>query len=83
MSIIGEPLMHKFKSERNCVDKPGGISGLVLLCESHASIHTYPETGKMYADIFSCKDLDKDKNIGFIKLYEPHNIDMKLISRDM
>ena len=61
MTIIKEPIMHKF--EKNIIDekKPGGISGMAMLCESHVSIHTYPETNTIYADIFSCKTLNKEK----------------------
>lgn len=31
-----------------------GFTGVVLLCESHAAIHTYPELGYAALDIFSC-----------------------------
>jgi len=82
MNIIGKPVMHKFETQKDCVDKPGGISGIALLCESHVSIHTYPEIQTIYADIFSCKILDKEKNLSFIKRYEPKSIDFDLIFRN-
>ncbi|HLZ96791.1 MAG TPA: adenosylmethionine decarboxylase [Steroidobacteraceae bacterium] len=31
-----------------------GVTGVVLLAESHISIHTWPETGLAAADIFMC-----------------------------
>ncbi len=31
-----------------------GVTGVVLLAESHISIHTWPETGFAAADIFMC-----------------------------
>ena len=34
-----------------------GVTGFVLLCESHISIHTYPEKGFMVLDVFSIKEL--------------------------
>jgi S-adenosylmethionine decarboxylase len=38
---------------------PGcGITGLVLLAESHISIHTWPECGVAAADIFMCGTAD-------------------------
>jgi S-adenosylmethionine decarboxylase len=35
-----------------------GISGFVLIAESHVSIHTFPSTGYVSIDIFSCKSFD-------------------------
>lgn len=32
----------------------GGITAVMLLSESHASIHTYPEHGACFVDIFTC-----------------------------
>lgn len=33
---------------------PQGITALVLLAESHISIHTWPETGYAAIDVFTC-----------------------------
>ena len=33
-----------------------GTSGVVILYESHAAIHTYPELGQLFLDVFSCKE---------------------------
>jgi S-adenosylmethionine decarboxylase len=33
---------------------PQGVTVLCLLSESHISIHTYPELGNCYVDIFTC-----------------------------
>ena len=33
---------------------PQGITGFALLAESHLSIHTWPEKGVAYCDIFTC-----------------------------
>lgn len=35
-----------------------GHSGIILLYESHAAIHTYPALRSMFLDIFSCKRFD-------------------------
>jgi S-adenosylmethionine decarboxylase len=35
-----------------------GVSGFVLIAESHVSIHTFPATGYVSIDIFSCKSFD-------------------------
>ncbi|MAG19977.1 adenosylmethionine decarboxylase [archaeon] len=44
-----------------------GITGFVLLKESHASIHTFPEKGFFHADVFSCKDFSKERVIEMLK----------------
>ena len=33
---------------------PQGVSGVVVIAESHLSIHTWPEYGYAAADIFTC-----------------------------
>ena len=37
---------HKFSAE--------GVSGLLCLAESHLSVHTWPESGYVAADIYTC-----------------------------
>ncbi len=32
-----------------------GHSGVILLYESHAAIHTYPQRRELFLDVFSCK----------------------------
>ncbi|WP_280399253.1 adenosylmethionine decarboxylase [Nocardia carnea] len=33
---------------------PRGVTVLALLAESHASLHTYPESGDIFVDVFTC-----------------------------
>jgi S-adenosylmethionine decarboxylase len=33
---------------------PQGATVIALLAESHASVHTYPEHGSLFADVFTC-----------------------------
>lgn len=35
-----------------------GISGFVMIAESHISVHTFPERGEVAIDVFSCKEFD-------------------------
>ncbi len=44
---VGEPLWHKFPG-------PGGVTGLVLLAESHLAVHTFPEHGSLCLNLFCC-----------------------------
>ena len=43
-----------------------GISGFVMIAESHISIHTFPEKDYVFVDVFSCKCFDVDKAVGLI-----------------
>ena len=38
--------------------EPNGVSGAVVIAESHLSIHTWPEKGYAAIDIFTCGGLD-------------------------
>ena len=35
-----------------------GISGFVMIAESHISMHTFPEKDYVFIDVFSCKSFD-------------------------
>lgn len=36
--------------------EPQGISGVVVISESHLTIHTWPERGEAAIDLFTCGD---------------------------
>lgn len=41
-----------------------GHSGIILLVESHAAIHTYPRLRTLFLDVFSCKSFDVSSVMG-------------------
>ena len=45
----------------------GGVSGVVVLAESHISIHTWPERDFAAVDIFMCGECDPYKSIPVLK----------------
>jgi len=47
----------------------GGITGFMLIAESHVSIHTFPDYGFFSADVYSCKPFDTEKAIEIAKKY--------------
>jgi S-adenosylmethionine decarboxylase len=47
-------------------DKLWGVSGFVIIAESHIAIHTFPERNFLTLDIFSCKDFDIDLAVSFV-----------------
>jgi S-adenosylmethionine decarboxylase len=57
MTKIMPPHVFKYTGK---VPEDWGVSGVVLIAESHISVHTFPEKGHAFIDIFSCKDFDTD-----------------------
>jgi S-adenosylmethionine decarboxylase len=55
--------------QRYIGDKPQdwGVSGFVLIAESHITIHTFPDHGLVWCDIFSCKGFDAEKSLRILK----------------
>lgn len=49
--------------------KDWGVSGFVLIAESHISVHTFPEKRYLSLDIFSCKEFDAEEVISFAREY--------------
>ena len=45
---------------------PHGVSGVVVISESHISTHTWPEFGYVALDIYTCgKDVDPEKAVTY------------------
>ena len=58
MNKFSEPQITKVPSQGTESFDKGGVTGFVILVESHMAIHTFPEDGYASFDIFSCKDFD-------------------------
>lgn len=55
--------------------EPHGVSGVVVLAESHISIHTWPERNYAALDVFMCGEADPYQTISFLKSYfKPESI---------
>ena len=67
--------MHKFS--------PQGITGVILLAESHIAIHTWPEYNYLAIDIFTCGDKAlPHKALDYLKkAFQPKKIEIKEIKR--
>jgi S-adenosylmethionine decarboxylase proenzyme len=46
LQAVGE-VFHRFPA-------PGGVTGVVLLAESHLAVHTWPELGAVTLDVYVC-----------------------------
>ena len=61
---------------------PVGVSGVVLISESHFSVHTWPESGFAGVDIFTCGPMEPQKAIDIIKAgFGAKKVNVKVLSR--
>ena len=44
-----------------------GLSGFIIIAESHLSIHTFPRRNYINIDIFSCKSFDSERVLQDVK----------------
>ncbi len=43
-----------------------GLTGVVLVAESHVAIHTFPSRGFMSVDVFSCREFDVQRAVSYL-----------------
>lgn len=53
LSAVGE-LFHRFVPVPGQTHAPSGITGVVLLAESHLAVHTWPEIEAATLDVYVC-----------------------------
>jgi S-adenosylmethionine decarboxylase len=57
MTKISEPFVLQYSGEK---PEDWGVTGFVIIAESHISVHTFPDRGYVWVDIFSCKEFEAD-----------------------
>ena len=67
--------IHKFS--------PRGMTGIVLLAESHIALHAWPELDYLAIDIFTCGEKSKpEKALEYLKeKFQPKKVEIKNIKR--
>ncbi len=84
---ILEPLCDKVDFEKvGSIYKqfnPWGVTGVILIEESHLSIHTWPEYGLVNLDIFTCGDLNEAHKAFelLVKAFEPEYYKQHVLDR--
>lgn len=68
MSRLSMPIVVDAEESASKFD-PGGISGVILIKESHISIHTFSKRGFFTFDMYSCSNFEDrlDKVINYLK----------------
>jgi len=76
-------LMHRFGP----ADGQGGITGVVLLAESHLAVHTWPELGAVTLDVYVCNyggdNSTKAERLmaALVELFEPAEVSRQRLLR--
>jgi len=88
-----EPLMRKVAQECQLTVvnsafhqfEPYGVTGVLVLSESHFSVHTYPEHQTMYLDIFCCSETFDPERTGHVvfRVFQAHEASWQVIDRSV
>lgn len=79
MTKIMPPYVFRYSGS---IPEDWGISGFVLIAESHISIHTFPDKQYLSLDMFSCKPFDTELALETIKKYfKVQKYEMKVLDR--
>ena len=76
--------LHRFDSLRggSPVEEQGGVTGVLLLAESHLSIHTWPEHGFAAVDAFMCgTGTTHAARAVFERALAPTRVDVRVMQR--
>ena len=76
-ATIVESLFHDFS--------PGGLSGVIVIAESHVTIHTWPERRYAAVDAFTCGDPELPRRIerNIIRFLDAKNFNSTSLDRGL
>ena len=79
MTRITQPYVFPYSG---LVPEDKGITGTVIIAESHISIHTFQEKDYCFVDVFSCKDFDVEFAAKYIiSAFESKSYDKYVVQR--
>ena len=79
MTKIMPPYVFRYQG---VVPEDWGISGFVLIAESHISIHTFPDKQYLSVDMFSCKQFDTGRAVEVLQnLFRIQKYELKVLDR--
>jgi len=79
MTKITQPYVFPYSG---LVPEDKGITGTVIIAESHISIHTFQEKDYCFVDVFSCKDFDVEFAAEYlINAFESDKYEKHIVNR--
>ena len=64
MTRLCDPVVFKYDAPK---PDDSGVSGFVIIAESHISVHTFPIRKYLNIDVFSCKNFDAQKAVSELR----------------
>jgi S-adenosylmethionine decarboxylase len=79
MTRITEPYVFPYSG---LIPEDKGITGTVIIAESHISIHTFQEKDYCFVDVFSCKNFDVEYAAEYlINVFESKKFEKNIVNR--
>lgn len=79
MTPITQPYVFPYSG---LVPEDKGITGILIIAESHLSIHSFEEKGYCFIDIFSCKPFDYDYAVQkTLEIFQPKSHEINVVQR--
>ncbi len=81
MTKIAPPFVQRYIGKK---PEDWGVSGFVLIAESHIAVHTFPDRGYVWADIFSCKGFGSETAIaGMAEAFDLRDARTRVLERGL
>jgi len=82
MTKLIPPFCMEYKEGK--VPEDWGVTGFVVIAESHISIHTFPEKNYVFIDMFSCKTFDVERAMKYLReIFKPQKATINLVHRGL
>ena len=79
MTPITQPYVFPYEG---LVPEDRGITGIVIIAESHLSIHSFEDKGYSFIDIFSCKHFEYEEVIKkTLEIFQPTSHEVNVVQR--
>ncbi len=81
MTRITEPHVLEYRAPKS---EDSGVSGFVIIAESHISVHTFPHRDYVNIDMFSCQPFDHERALAEAKdLFQLGEVKTWLLDRGL
>lgn len=82
MRALMPPYVFRYDGDGDAQEQ--GITGIVVIAESHISIHTYPMKNGAFLDVFSCRSFDHRSVLECVNAtFEPVEVSSQTLNRSI